>query len=311
MMGLLQAGCGWGPSWTLACQDYAEARCERRDDCSAGFNLRTLYGDLATCVAREQLSCTLGAGAPGATNTPVTVEECAVAMRAMGCADFFASHMPPVCRFTGTRAMGAPCAFGGQCASSYCSGNKTAICGTCGPPPVEGAPCVESSCGFDLQCVQRTQICQAVPMAGMPCDQNAIPCGVDLACITAAVGVTAGTCMTSIATPGQACGGSLGGCDSSIGLTCGGIASSQRTCQPIATGSDGVACGALTTGTFAACSAGACYTANGIALVGEIGACKTDAADGQPCDPTHGPSCVLPARCVAGFCTLPVPATCG
>ena len=60
---MLAFGCGSttsGPSIQQACQDLAQARCDKRSSCTMlasatgpGASLVRVYGDMATCLQRE------------------------------------------------------------------------------------------------------------------------------------------------------------------------------------------------------------------------------------------------------------------
>jgi hypothetical protein len=316
-LALFISSCGYGPSLSVACQDVASERCGLRDRCTGGTSITSLFGDSSTCLVREHLACMLLAQAPSVGEQPLDVERCAVAYGSLSCEDFFASKIPSGCPAVGPRAMGERCAYGAQCASGYCGNDKTANCGQCAPPPQAGSPCVNSVCGSGLQCASRTLACADIPTLGMPCDPNAEPCAVHLTCIN--LGVSGGpfTCNQGIATLGAACGGTLGGCDSSIGLTCAGISVTTRACRVMEYRKSGEVCGALETGTFANCASGLCFTSVGVARLGEMGTCKAGASEGEACDAVTGPGCLYPARCVvgasgsAGTCALPVPSSCG
>ena len=81
--------------------------------------------------------------------------------------------------------------------------------------------------------------------------------------------------------------------------------------------SDGMPCGNLSTTSFALCKAGTCYSSTGPASGSQMGTCKLDAIEGASCDAAFGPSCMPPARCVAGdggtsgLCMLPTGSACG
>jgi hypothetical protein len=98
-------------------------------------------------------------------------------------------------------------------------------------------------------------------------------------------------------------------CDGVQGLFCAGATGAKTCAQTMFVGA-GAACGPVTQSSFAGCTAGACYTAKGLAGAGETGTCKANAADGAACDSVLGPSCEFPARCVlgngtAGTCKVP------
>ncbi|MGZ3442760.1 MAG: hypothetical protein ACXVDD_24735, partial [Polyangia bacterium] len=127
----LAAACG-GTSSDAACADIAAVRCNQRATCSNGTGITRVYGDMATCLQREKLSCTNALAAKGTGNTPDRVEQCAAALKAESCADYFALVTPPACINTGTLTDGTACAFAGQCSSTYCTNDANAACGVCG-----------------------------------------------------------------------------------------------------------------------------------------------------------------------------------
>jgi hypothetical protein len=309
-------GCGGGgPSSTQACADLAQARCAKRASCTNNSGIVRSWGDMSTCLQREQLQCSLGLSAPSTGNTPAAVEQCVAAYAGFSCADFLNNNPPAACIANGPKQDNAPCAFGGQCASTYCVNNKTSVCGTCGAPPAMGASCESTSCARGQECDQRSLTCIVPGVAQSSCDNNTAPCGPDLACIGNVMGAM-GTCMQAIATAGAPCGGMNGQCDGTMGLTCSGMAGA-KTCVAVTYVGDGMPCG-IVNGAFVGCSGGgACYTASGVALAGEMGMCKTAAADGAACDTVVGPPCLTPARCVtsagvtSGTCTVPAGSTCG
>jgi hypothetical protein len=296
---------------TKACNDLATAYCNKLSTCSGGVSVTRDFGDLPTCVQREALSCTLGGEASKTGSSPANVESCVAAYPSYSCEDFFNSNEPAACLVNGPIALNAPCAFAGQCASSYCDNNKTSTCGTCGDAPAAGASCHNSGCARGQSCSARTQTCLVLAKVGMSCDNDTAPCEFGLSCVKTVSTAALGTCVAQTQEANQACGGNDGQCDNSKGLSCQGATPTTRTCVPAPLAGDGQACGDLTTGTVA-CTQGNCYNAAGtIALSTDVGTCKTDAADGQPCDLDAGPSCLTPARCVvtgggsSGVCTVP------
>lgn len=312
VLALVFASCGSsGSSSVQACTDLARARCARTAACSNGTAITRTYGDMSTCLAREQLTCTIGQAAPQTGGSPITAEQCAAALARISCADLFGNNPPVECINKGMRSNGARCTLAGQCASTYCLGNKTSTCGTCGDAPPSGISCDNESCARQQICTARSQTCQKVAQLGETCDNFTLLCAADLGCNIAS-GATTGTCAQTIATLGAPCGGALGSCDGTLGLTC-----TNKTCVAIDYAGDGMPCGNFTVGGFGACGAGgSCYTANGIAQSGEMGVCKAAAADGHACDTVLGPPCLTPARCIVsgggskGICTVPSSASC-
>ena len=222
--------------------------------------------------------------------------------------------MPEACIPKGTRANGgAACVFNGQCSTGYCSGMKNALCGTCAAAPATDASCVSSNCGRDQLCDTGTLTCETPLALGGTCDADD-SCGYGLSCPASGT-AAARTCQPAVEDLGAACGGTKATCDGLQGLTCTGTAGA-KTCAKIAYVGDGMPCGVLAAGGFAACIAGGCYTDKQLAGSGESGMCKADVTDGSPCDIVLGPGCQTPARCVvaggahAGTCTEPTGTAC-
>ncbi len=330
--GLAAAGCGStsGPSVQQACSELAAARCNQRSNCtkvtapdagatvSAGASLVRVYGDMATCLQREELSCQNGLTAPQTGNSPAKVEACVKAFATYSCQDFFDNNPPADCAVTGARANGMTCTFGGQCTSGYCQGAKTSVCGVCADMPMPGADCTDSACGHNQRCVNADNTCEAVVSMNGACD-GTHPCDSGLACVGSnAMTMTMGTCQMGGAAPGVPCGAgqAMTACDNSLGLYCAG-APGAKTCMPIALVGNGMSCGTLADGSRADCIAGSCNIATG-ATVGVCQASVVESAPNPACDTALGPSCLAPARCVvgagggtAGTCVVPVATMCG
>jgi hypothetical protein len=360
MLAALDAGCsssgsGSGVSVATACADIAAARCDEASVCSladgetgTGFNVLENYGDKPTCVTRQTLNCTNALNAPQNGNTPAQVVMCAAVFNTFSCQDFFDNLPPTVCVPPGPRGTGASCTFNGQCASGYCNGTKTSVCGTCGAPPAVGADCTDSICANGDRCVGATTLCEAVVSSNGTCDSGH-PCDRGLSCVGEnAKTMTSGVCETAGTRVGLACGGTtLPGCDSTRGLYCGGPTGAKSCMQVIypgysgsvsvggTIGSDGgggsdagvgvgptpkgTVCGQLADGSRVGCVAGNCYTATGLATGADTGTCVPFAIDGAACDTTVGPGCMYPARCVVasggdgatvGTCVVPIATLC-
>jgi hypothetical protein len=317
-----EAGCGGsaGPTADKACADLATARCQERSMCSAvgggagpGASLVRTYGDTQTCLARETLACKNGLGAPQTGQSPGKVASCAGDLPTFSCQDFFDNNPPADCVAAGARANGAPCTFNGQCLSSYCQGTKTSACGSCADPPQPGADCTGSTCWHSQRCVASTMTCAAVVSQNGACDASH-PCDNGLACV-GDTATTMGTCQGAGTVVGAPCGGSMPGCDGTLGLYCAGPAGS-KSCAAMALVGDGQPCGVLADGSHVGCAAGDCYTATGLAGTGAMGVCKAAVDAPAACDTMLGPGCLAPARCVvsgsatAGTCVVPVGTSC-
>jgi len=310
-----------GPSAATACADEANALCMLRDSCGPNFEIARLYGTLAQCTMRTAATCVHSLAATGQGNTPAHVESCAAAYPGESCSDFFdgnpvAACVPPM----GSLPSGAACGAPGQCASGYCAIAQNQVCGTCQPLPAVGASCqVQADCGRDLACAipsgATTGSCAAFVPSGGACLTGHQPCQSGFACVgDDPATMKMGTCQTAGATVGAACDGSrktAPSCDGADGFVCvpNGKGTSVGTCQRIALVAAGAKCGPIgmapITG-FAECEGGG--------LCDATGTCVAPAADGAACDsdPTKGPPCLLPAKCVptnatttAGTCVLP------
>jgi hypothetical protein len=293
------AGCG-GTSNDQACTDLATARCNKRNTCSNGARITRDYGDLPTCIAREKLSCLNSLAAKGTGNSAVAAENCSQAYMAQSCSDFFLNNVPAVCVYTGQLTDGQPCAFNGQCQSTYCINEKLTQCGVCGAAP--SGSCQSTSCARGQECVTdnmvtpATMMCVTPGQVGDTCDR-ANPCAPDLSCTGRAATATR-TCQPAVSTMGAACDPltrTAPACDANLGLACNTV---SKTCQPISYVGDGMPCGTMSDGSFAACAAGGeCILPTAAAV---MGTCKAPAADGAACDTQLGPPCLSPARCVTG-----------
>jgi hypothetical protein len=317
---LLLIGCGasgvdiGNATIDSACGDIAKAKCDKVKSCTNGAGISRSWGDMTTCLAREKLSCTLVLQVPMNGNTPAATEQCVAAYASYSCADYFSNQPPAACIHMGTGPSGAPCAVDGQCQSGFCLGIKTALCGTCGDAPPEGASCLHDECAHGQNCVSRSQACNTPGAEGAACDNNSAPCAADLQC-AATGGTMTGTCVTTSSSSGAACNAAMSTfCDGYKGLAC----SPSHNCAEIPLGADGAPCGSISGAIFSECAGGgACYTATGIAQSGEMGNCKAPAADGAACDILLGPPCLSPARCVVGdggstgTCTLLSGNSCG
>jgi len=316
---VMAAACGditsAGPSPVKACTDLAQASCAKRSSCTGGVGITRVYGDMTTCVTREELSCTLALAAPEIGQTPDKIESCVAAYATYSCPDFLNGNPPAACTPGGPRANGAACTFNAQCTTAFCARASNATCGVCAPAPSPGDSCASSACGHDQTCVDATMTCALQGDVNSACGAGA-PCGAGLSCVGSSA-AAAGACQVAVGQAGKPCGGAgNAGCDSSLGLYCAGAAGA-KTCMMMAIVGDGAPCGLLPDGTRAICRAGTCFTAQGVAAESETGQCKATAADGASCDTVLGPRCSAPARCVvgdrgtAGTCTVPDATTCG
>jgi hypothetical protein len=313
-----------GPSAADACTIFAQAQCAKLQSCSnavvpEGVSILRNYDSLDqgaySCLTLVMSDCTNRLAAPGNGNNPTLTEQCAAAYATLSCQDFFDNVPAAGCAPAGPRANGQPCAVAGQCASAYCNGNKTAVCGTCTDPPLAGSSCAASVCAHGQDCNAYSQVCMDNIGDGVACDganASLVNCASGLTC-SGTVGSK--TCVAGEATEGAACGATGPLCLRFQGLACEGPVGS-KTCTKVVLVADAQPCGTLADGTRADCLAGECYTATGLAQVTELGTCKKQATNGGPCDTVLGPTCYTGARCVtaagssAGVCAVPDVTTC-
>ena len=304
------AGCPKPVSADEACADSGIANCTKLDQCVLnGTTIR--YGGASTCQTRQKQACLVRLGATGTGNTPAAVEGCVSEVPSASCSDFDMGNIPECQAKSGTGANGAPCAFGGQCASANCAIVTGTNCGTCAAANQAGDSCATTSCSQGLVCVAATQQCQPRGNAGTACDANH-PCGAGLSCVTPA-GMAAGTCQGAGNSVGAACDPkhqTAPGCDPNAGLYCD---ASTNTCATFTYVTAGAQCGSVNHVTAACTNASSCFGAAGQTP----GTCVADAVEGMPCDTQAGPSCIPPAACVtggaaatSGVCRLPDPTVC-
>ena len=325
-----------GDSLDKACAVLAQAQCERRQLCTntamgsggtalypEGVYVMNTYGDMATCLARQQLACMNNGNAPGTGTNPTQLENCASEYGTWSCVDLFDgnANSPPDCAPAGKLANGQPCAMAGQCASRFCAGTKNASCGLCADEPLDGAVCAASGCAPGQECKAESNgdlLCHTRRPVGDTTCTSDLPCQAFSTCVGASATDAAktGVCTAASSALGAACGGSNPGCDGNLGLVCLGP-NGAKTCQQIAYASAGSACGTLVDGARAECISADCFTTTGPASTSDTTAvCIARAADGAACDTQQGPICLAPARCVtspgatSGTCTVPSAALC-
>ncbi len=274
-----------------ACGDALAAFCNRAQSC-APFFIQAAFGDVATCIARQKLTCHTRVTATGSGATASKLEACSQALAAASCDDILSGNTPAACQISGSLGAGTACGDDSQCAAGYCK-KSTGSCGVCSARSKAGEACAGTAdCTPGLAC-QGT--CVMPGAAGAACSASQ-PCQGSLVCLVTA---GAGTCTIPVGA-GAACDPQSQNCDSRQGLFCNPLTTACATVQVVANGG---ACG-LTGGSFSVCTAaGKCSGAL-------AGTCLAAAADGAACDTTNGPNCVSPATCINGLCQLPDPSSC-
>ncbi len=284
---------GSGGSGSGDCNSVATSICNKLNQCSP-LVIKLTYGDVPTCVTRAAMSCASGTTASGASVTPAELGACADAYSKLDCADLMRGiNTPSECKVTGTLANGTTCGADAQCKSGYCS-VKTGICGACADQVGAGKTCTTSNgCTSGLIC-NSSGVCATPVKAGGTCTSS-LDCAAGLVCPTGSK-----TCTAPVAA-GQACTG--GDCDQLAGAFCNPQTNVCETIQVVAAGQP---CG-LVSGAVVGCSGGGhCNIPTGSTQ----GTCQAPAADGAACDAQKGPTCLQPALCVNGQCTLSNPKNC-
>ncbi len=310
-------GGGGGNALTAdkACTDLATARCMQLQSCEPA-QLSGLYGDVATCEAREKLSCMPSlSGLTGSSATADQYEKCAGALAASACSSLYTRNPPTDCvPQPGELSDGAACGDDAQCASTYCrifeAPPSLNICGVCSERALVGGSCVgDDDCDFSLACVAifssptvATQQCVSRGGVGATCDSDQ-QCDPFSACVS-------GTCMAP-GSVGMTCDRDAQDCDPTQGLYC----NVQSVCDVDIVAAVGEPCGSASY--YEPCAAsGRCAVGGGIS--NPMGMCLATVPDGAACDPgaENRSNCQLPARCLGitettlGVCTLPNPAAC-
>lgn len=154
-----------------ACKALGTAICAKMESC-APFALRSLYGDRATCEARNVLGCEAPNGASGREASADDVNACASSLPSVSCDDFIARKLGSACTIPGTRKEGEACGDNSQCASTFCAKSSDASCGTCASPTADGDPCKSGACSDGLVCGEKKAVCRK-PGTGKPGDSCA------------------------------------------------------------------------------------------------------------------------------------------
>ena len=320
-----------------ACADLAQAQCDRRQACTNGTGIdgasaiyqdgvyiMNTYGDMTTCLVRQQLACINNTAAPGTGTSSSQLEKCASEYATWSCTDLFDNNAnpPPDCAPAGKLANGEICALAGQCASRFCSGTKNATCGVCAGEPADGDSCATSGCAPGQECKTEStgeMVCRVRLANGDATCTSDIPCQAFSSCLgaSAADAAQTGVCTATSTTLGAPCGGTNPACEGNLGLACLGP-TGGKTCQEVAYVEATLACGTMPDGSRAECINADCFTPTAPAVATDTNAtCVAQAADNAACDTQLGPLCLAPARCVtsgsgatAGTCVVPSASLC-
>ena len=286
------------PAIDEACAADAESWCGPLERC-APLSLQELYGDKATCLVRDKLSCVAYLQTRN-TESASQLLACANALNAETCDEYlYGSTTPAACKVPpGPLGDGAACTYGAQCQSLHCATAAGAPCGVCKQKSPEGGPCARSSDCTGGHCSLAAMTCVARPGLGQPCSGN---CNGALICAPATPDASdgSGICQTPLGN-GAACDPEVDLCDPLwVGATCDPNTRKCVTTQTVA--GPGQGCDT------AWCSGGASCTIADTDGGGFV--CVAAPADGAACDPVDKP-CFRPARCVDNVCRLPTPNAC-
>lgn len=277
------------------CAKLAAAVCDRLGRCSQ-YLLRYYYGDATTCAERVQLTCAPYVDLPGSSWNLDRLRACTAGYASGTCADYFAPGGPAACRpVAGTLADGAACANGNQCKSALCN-TGLGGCGTCVQPAKSGEACTtQKPCALGLSCAGGK--CAPSGGNGAACGATSAPCQTGFYCKNNACAPVLGV--------GAACDPAslTAECDPIQGLYCD---TTSRKCAAYKVVDSGQACGS-TGGSVTLCSASG--TCSGVAPNRK---CLAAAKDGAACGAATSTnlSCVSPASCTAGACSVFDPITC-
>jgi hypothetical protein len=275
-----------------ACERDASSYCDKLAACSM-YSLQTLWGDVATCKARDRLWCKAVLGVEGGGETPEAITTCADAVDAQSCDDFNSAVTLDVCKTKpGPLADGLACTSAYQCESLSCKAPANSTCKACTPKVAVGGACMTSSdCASGSRC--RQQQCVPQVAEGAACGGTVGVCNFSDICLN-------GAC-TKLLKPGSACDPMADACDyGTFGATCD---AQSNTCKVVAkVVGAGQPCGTLPDGPTDCSAFGVCGFSSPDATVGT---CFAALPDGAPCDPMNVDNqCFWPAACVDGICKV-------
>jgi hypothetical protein len=285
-------GAGGSGDPSAACTSFT-GYCQKLNDC-APFLIKILYGTMAECNARFNLSCQDAVKAPATGLNAATIGACQAALTGASCEDVIYRKVA-ACQIKGGRASGMACGVNGQCQTGYCA-QSTNACGVCSPFQNAGDACsVDDDCQPGLLCSSDGHC--VVPGAASAVCSDTQPCKAGFYC-------NAGSCASTSETPGGACNANVGlSCDILKGLTCD---SGTAKCANLAFAQNGDTCGQVTASTLTFCTGGTCVFA---VDTDPTGVCGALAADGATCDDATT-FCETPAVCISGRCKLLNSAAC-
>lgn len=281
------AGSAGGNNVDTACEDFANALCDRYYSCDT-YWVTFSYLDSADCKTRGKAICLSESGLDGLAPDYVSqLNTCASAFSSAACNDLVSGVQ--ICQIQGQRPIGDPCATASQCASAYCTYSIDS-CGSCQNRVAVGQTCdpASSVCESGSICNYSTMQCTAYKQKGQSCSAAGDMCAPPSVCYS-------NTCVDPL-TEGQSCGANAPGCDSTKGLYCNPISAS---CEVYTIHSAGQSCTYDTnTGELSLCGADSVCNSSQV--------CDARKQDGQAC--TTSTQCRVGSHCVNSTCQLAYPA---
>jgi hypothetical protein len=278
------------PTIEQACEQYAQAECDRIFACAGAFAMNALFGGTSQCRTRLRTECKLQLQATGTGATPAQALACAQAFSALGCEELLRLVWPAACGpASGSYGEGHGCWIHSQCQSAHCKLVAGELCGTCAQAAKAGGTCAtDLDCAYGLVC--GAGVCAQEAGKGMACSPTK-PCGWGLRCAN-------GTCADALKS-GEPCDAQASPteCDLMHGLFCSPATSS---CSAIQIASLGQSCGYLS-GTLVMCAGGASCVPPG------SGSVCTAPSIGEACDAKAATPllCAPPGACLNGTCAMP------
>lgn len=269
-------------------QAFGDTLCAKTQQCAGEFTIRTPYGSLEVCKARQMTQRRLEKAAPGFTVKEGPAKQCVTAIQNLACDQLVLGATPAECKFKGTLALGAKCIADTQCETGSCFVAEGSGCGACTAVALENGDCAAAACDGGLRC-NASKKCQRPAASGAACTPD-VGCVYGSACVNSV--------CTKVVDSGAPCSQTTALCDVSKGLTCTPSTlpdtSGAGTCKPFTYAQAGQACPVASQSpvTLAVCEKGACVD----------GHCKAHVADGAPCGAND--SCEAPAECRNGVCSL-------
>jgi hypothetical protein len=307
-----------GGAAEMACALDAQTYCDKRKTCWPegvnDFRFQQSWGTVEKCVDDRKRTCLSDVGRQGSGLATTRVQSCAMALQAQTCANFLAgialptSACPPV---VGQFEDAVTCVVSNQCKSNYCDRSEDQLCGKCTDKGGIGSGCDQSSdCAGGLTCQTTADTLSHACMmpgpaaakakAGEACGGTLPGCDTGLTCVGTG---TMKTCMADVAVAGAPCDPThkmLADCESStMHLYCNRV---SLMCEARKFANPGQPCNDLLDGSFAMCAAGSrCVRPRDAAGARPAqGLCTAGAAENARCyrDGNEGPGCAVPLRCV-------------